>query len=158
MGKNKGGLVFLIFLVFGFLGGLTGAVIAVPGYMADTERQPELVYNQGLSASGKIVVEELESEDLSAPVDLGLLGKGSFSGKGCIQCHSIASLNVVGGVYGPDLSNATINVPNKYGKTILEFLHEPEGIMGTVLPGKNVSSREKEGLAEYLEGAGTVNS
>ncbi|MCL1852761.1 MAG: cytochrome C [Peptococcaceae bacterium] len=155
MARNKVSfMVVIVFFGFGFLAGLTGIVAAVPGYSPDSERQPDLVYNKGLGPSGQIAVEEPGGDPL-LPEDLALLGKGVFSSKGCVQCHSISSLDVVAGVYGPDLSNAITNVPNKYAKTLLEFLREPEGVMGTVLPGKNVSDRDKEGIAEYLEGAAT---
>lgn len=154
---HKGGiLLFLAFVGVGYLGGLTGTVATAPKYSGTPEQKPALVYNTGVQPAG-------QSADAATPVDQPVnstaqgtqattvaLDTSVFSNKGCIQCHTISGINVTGGATGPDLTNAINNVPNKYGKSLREFLDAPEGVMSEVLPTKKVTDPEKEKIVELL--------
>ena len=152
--KVKGGvLLFLTFVGLGYLTGLTGIVAAAPKYAPEVDRQPALVYNAGLKtadqASAGSEVQQKAAKEPSA-TDASKMDTEIFSTRGCIQCHTISALKVVGGATGPDLSGAFKNVPNKYGKPLSEFLQQPEGVMAEVLPTKNVTDKEKEQIVELL--------
>lgn len=58
-----------------------------------------------------------------------------FKAKGCVACHSVSKLGVVGGKMGPDLSGAAKSVPAKYKQSLDQFLTKPtsptmKGIIG----------------------------
>lgn len=150
MGVNgKGGiLLFLMWAGFGFLGGLTGSVAAAPRYFPETAQTAALVYNTGLKPAGQ------SSPAAGAqPASAGSSGQNEaevFITRGCIQCHKILAYNLKGGETGPDLSIAYNDVPARYGKTLKEFLWKPEGTMGEVLPGREVTDEEKNKILELL--------
>lgn len=152
--KHKGGLLlFLAFVGVGYLGGLTGTVATAPKYSPDIDRQPALVYNVGLKPTDQTPApsgaQQIAGKE-SAAADSSKINTEIFSTRGCIQCHTVSALKVKGGETGPDLSNATVNVPNKYGKSLREFLDKPEGVMAEVLPTKNVTDKEKDQIVELL--------
>ena len=57
---------------------------------------------------------------------------------GCIACHAVSALEVQGGVTGPDLSNSYVNVPDKHGVPIDEFLKEPTTAVMSGVIGKSI--------------------
>lgn len=66
-----------------------------------------------------------------------------FAARGCVGCHSVAALGVKGGVTGPDLSNAYLNVADKHGVPIEEFLKKPtSAVMSGVLGGNPLTDDE----------------
>jgi mono/diheme cytochrome c family protein len=155
-GKQKGlMLLFSAFVGIGFLGGLTGVVASAPQNIPESDREPALVYNTGLQPADQAKTTDSnakpeDTNDQPTEAQTVSLDTSVFSNNGCIQCHAIPGLNVNGGSTGPDLTFAINNVPNKYGKSLTEFLQQPEGIMAEVLPTKNVTDEEKEQIVELL--------
>lgn len=57
-----------------------------------------------------------------------------FKQTGCTSCHSIGVYNVWNiAASGPDLSVAVEDVPKRFGRSLEDFLHAPEGTMAMVL-------------------------
>lgn len=65
--------------------------------------------------------------------------------RGCLQCHSVGSLNLKGGQVGPDLSQAFTTVEGKHGKPIEEFLKQPTSAVMSGVLGKNPLTDEQRG-------------
>lgn len=146
MDKRKGGiLLFLMWQGFGFLMGLTGSVIAAPRYFPAVDYSAPLVYNAGLKPAS-----QSSTGATSQPASTGEREGEIFVTRGCIQCHRITAYDLKGGVTGPDLSIAYHDVPDRFGKTLEEFLWEPEGTMGEIIPGRGVTDEEKKKILELL--------
>jgi len=148
--KCMGGLLLcFIWAGMGFLVGLTGSVIAAPKYRPVTEDASKLVYNTGLQAPGS-TFEQIavvpEKTDLAGTEEI-------FVKRGCIQCHPVSFYGIKGGETGPDLSIAYYDVPDRFGKTLEEFLWEPEGTMGSIIPDRGITEAEKYLILDLLRKA-----
>lgn len=74
--------------------------------------------------------------------------------RGCIQCHSVASLNIKGGQVGPDLSNAYNDVQSSRGLPIEQFLTKPNSaVMSGVLGGKPLTDDQRQQVLDLLKKA-----
>ncbi|MDL2343042.1 hypothetical protein QOL99_02640 [Deinococcus sp. MIMF12] len=74
-----------------------------------------------------------------------------FAAKGCVGCHSVNALDVSGGSTGPDLSQAFVNVPDKHGKELGDFLKEPtSAVMSSVISASPLSDEERETIVNAL--------
>ena len=74
--------------------------------------------------------------------------------RGCIQCHSVGSLNIKGGQVGPDLSQAYTTVEGKHGKPIEEFLKQPTSAVMSGVIGKNpLTDDQRKQVLELLKKA-----
>lgn len=145
----KGGIrFFLLHLGLGFLLGLTGSVIAAPRYAPELDRSASLVYNAGLTPEGQGGEATGKEEDKGQ----GTTKKEGeiFVSRGCIQCHEVSAYGLKGGVTGPDLSLAYNDVPDRFGKSLQEFLLQPEGTMGEIIPGKGLTEAEKQEILDLL--------
>lgn len=77
-----------------------------------------------------------------------------FTTKGCLGCHSISALNLQGGAAGPDLSKAFVNVKDKHGVPIEEFLKKPtSAVMSGVIGGNPLTDEEREAILKALKQA-----
>jgi cytochrome c551/c552 len=74
--------------------------------------------------------------------------------RGCIQCHSVGSLNIKGGQVGPDLSQAYTTVESKHGKPIEEFLKQPtSAVMSGVLGKDPLTDDQRQQVLDLLKKA-----
>lgn len=72
--------------------------------------------------------------------------------RGCISCHSVSALNMQGGATGPDLSKAYVNVQDKHGVAIEEYLKKPtSAVMSGVLGGKPLTEEELAAVLAALK-------
>lgn len=63
-----------------------------------------------------------------------LKGEGAFFvKKNCTSCHSISAFGIKTANFGPDLSTAVVDTERRFGKSLTEFLHNPNGTMSIVL-------------------------
>jgi cytochrome c551/c552 len=77
--------------------------------------------------------------------------------RGCIQCHSVGSLNIEGGQVGPDLSQAYTTVESKHGKPIEEFLKKPtSAVMSGVLGKDPLTDDQLQQVLDLLKKASEV--
>lgn len=77
-----------------------------------------------------------------------------FTKRGCVACHSVSALNVTGGVTGPDLSKAFVNVADKHGMPIDDFLKKPNSaVMSSVLGGNPLTDDERAQVLAALQAA-----
>jgi|SRR5690625_4692202 len=107
-----------------------------PNETAQTEEQQE---------------EETDVEDVAMeiPEEAQVLSRN-----GCIGCHSVESMDVVGGDIGPDLSRAFPEMKGKHGKELNDFLQEPTAaVMATVLGEDPLDDDEREQIVEVLKTA-----
>lgn len=96
-----------------------------------TEQQPAAQQTAPASAEGEIFVQ-----------------------RGCNACHAVSSLGVQGGATGPDLSQAFVNVKDKHGVAIDEFLKKPtSAVMSGVLGGKPLTDEELKAILAALKTA-----
>ncbi|RKD24409.1 cytochrome C [Ammoniphilus oxalaticus] len=71
--------------------------------------------------------------------------------RGCISCHAVSALGLEGANTGPDLSQSYVNVPDKHGVSIEEFLINPTtAVMSSVLGGNPLTDEEREAVLEAL--------
>jgi cytochrome c1 len=84
-------------------------------------------------------------------LERGWQGRGQyFIRTGCVACHSVSVYDVTAlASVGPDLSNAVEDVQSRFGRTIEDFFHEPQGTMQMVLTQVLVLTPEQK--AEALE-------
>lgn len=139
-------LPFFIWLGIGFLIGLTGTVIASPTYTRLADNEVKLVYAPGLqpqSTSGVQVSTDNNTDTFAREGEF-------FLKKGCTQCHEVSFYDMPGGVTGPDLSIAYDDVPGRFGKTLEEFLWEPEGTMGAMFPRMDITDEDKKLIFDLL--------
>jgi hypothetical protein len=82
-----------------------------------------------------------------------LKGEGAFFvRKGCVHCHSVRSMGIESAKIGPDLSEATVDVERRFGKTLEEFLNNPTGTMRIVLTTRiPLSQAEKQEAVDLLK-------
>ncbi len=96
-----------------------------------TEQQPAAQQTAPASAEGEILVQ-----------------------RGCNACHAVSSLGVQGGATGPDLSQAFVNVKDKHGVALDEFLKKPtSAVMSGVLGGKPLTDDELKAVLAALKTA-----
>ncbi|EHQ91325.1 hypothetical protein [Desulfosporosinus youngiae] len=142
---------FCIWLGMGFLVGITGSVIAAPNYALPDEREAELVYAAGLQPQKS--ADTPRGDPGAAAGETSKRGE-LFLQKGCTQCHEVSYYGIAGGVTGPDLTKAYGDVPDRFGKTLAEFLQEPEGTMAEMFARMDISDEEKAQVLELLTEAG----
>ncbi|MFA5535701.1 MAG: cytochrome C [Bacillota bacterium] len=125
-------VLLAMWIGMGFLVGLTGSVISAPKYYPLMEEEVALVYNLGLTPEGqqKVTTATSGSQGVS---NIGM-PEEIFTTKACVQCHRITYYELKGGETGPDLSIAYTDVPDRFGRSLEDFLREPEGTMGAIIP------------------------
>jgi cytochrome c2 len=107
-------------------------------------------YLPGVRLAEQQTAEEAEQERQM------LEGEGAFFvKKGCFVCHSVESLGVASASkIGPDLSEAVVDVRNRFGKPLPEFLDNPSGTMAVVLSTQiRLTPEEKRQVVELLTSA-----
>lgn len=138
---------FFIWLALGFLVGLTGSVIASPYYFPEVAMEAQLVYAPGLQPQSQIEATETDS---GGNTEVVRKDEEIFLQKGCTQCHEVGYYGMAGGVTGPDLSIAYGDVPSRFGKTLEEFLWEPEGTMAEMFARMDITDEEKTLIHDLL--------
>ncbi|PLR85544.1 MULTISPECIES: cytochrome C [Bacillus] len=136
------GLGYLVFDVF------SGKTTDTPESTAPTEQQEE-ASSKGDNAANSNPDSEGNKEEETVAAEGNILQT-----KGCLGCHSAASLDLKGGATGPDLSQAFSNVEGKHGKPLQEFLKEPtSAVMSGVISGNPLTDEEISQIAELLKQA-----
>lgn len=80
-----------------------------------------------------------------------------LSKRGCLGCHSVGALNLHAGQVGPDLSHAFVEVKDKHGMPIEQFLTKPNSaVMSGVLGSKPLTDDERKQVLEILQKASEV--
>lgn len=82
-----------------------------------------------------------------------LKGDGAFFvKKNCISCHSISAFGIKTASFGPDLSDAVIDTQRRFGKTLEEFMQNPNGTMSIVLSSRiPLTEAEKQEAIRLLK-------
>lgn len=109
---------------------------------------------------------QVGTKPFSAQEQGWLKGKGAFFvRKNCTSCHSIEAFGIQSAHLGPDLSTAVVDTERRFGKSLEEFLRNPNGTMSIVLssriPLTEAERREAIGLLKIayqlkLEQAGKL--
>lgn len=90
---------------------------------------------------------EKEKEPQTVSAEMEILDQ-----KGCLGCHSVSKLGLTEVMTGTDLSEAYLNVENKHGKPLDEFLKEPtSAVMSTVIGDNPLTDEEREKVIEALK-------
>lgn len=71
--------------------------------------------------------------------------------KGCIACHAVSPIGAKGNGTAPDLAIAYDDVNKRFGKSLEEFLNEPEGTMSAVFGSSPLSDDEKAKVIAVLK-------
>ncbi|MEC1727469.1 hypothetical protein P9233_23275, partial [Schinkia azotoformans] len=71
--------------------------------------------------------------------------------KGCIACHAVSPIGAKGNGTAPDLAIAYDDVKNRFGKSLEEFLEEPEGTMSAVFGTSPLTDEEKEKVISIVK-------
>ena len=141
MGKNV--LIFLICFAVTFGAGYI--IYQSPGNQSASEETP-----QGNESDQKAKEDEINLREGDATANEGRI----LVQRGCISCHSVSALNLQGGATGPDLSMAYINVGDKHGVPIEQYLKQPtSAVMSGVLGGKPLTDEELAAILVALKSA-----
>jgi len=139
MGKNLG--IFILSFVL-FFGG--GYFILQDGGSKDQQTASDPA-KQEASQADKPEAAATETASSSSEGDI-------FVTRGCSSCHAVSSLGVEGGATGPDLSQAYVNVADKHGVPMEEFLKNPtSAVMSSVLGGNPLTDDEREAVLNALK-------
>lgn len=99
------------------------------------------------SADSKEATEEPKKEDASVPA-----GAEPLIANSCIGCHAVNDAGIAGGTTGPDLSKAFVNVKDKHGIELDEFLQHPtSAVMSGVIGDNPLSDEDRKKIVEFLE-------
>jgi cytochrome c2 len=145
---QKAVISFVICALIGFgLGYLVFGVI-----MGASEKQPQVAQTE-TNATNSATTESKETKE-SAATTSAVSEDNILNKKGCLNCHSVESLNLKGGAVGPDLSQAFVNVEGKHGKPIEEFLKAPTSAVMSGVIGKNpLTDEERQQVLDFLKQA-----
>lgn len=96
--------------------------------------------------------DEATEEDGGEELSEAAAGEGQILvERGCVSCHSTSALNIEGGATGPDLSQSYLNVEQKHGVPIDEFLKNPtSAVMSSVISSDPLTDEELEAVVEAL--------
>ncbi|AXH98284.1 cytochrome C [Sporosarcina sp. PTS2304] len=99
---------------------------------------------------------ENSDEDGTSPNDAEVeaipAGAEPLSTNSCISCHAVKDAGIAGGNTGPDLSDAYVNVKDKHGKELDDFLKEPtSAVMSGVIAENPLSDEDREQIVTFLK-------
>ncbi|MGC5327130.1 cytochrome C [Brevibacillus sp. SYSU BS000544] len=142
---NKNLLIFFLCFAITFAGGYV---------YYQSQGSKDVASEPATSTPAK--ADESKAETPAAPAAPAATASSSegqiFTTKGCIGCHSISALNLQGGAAGPDLSKAFVNVKDKHGVPIEEFLKKPtSAVMSGVIGGNPLTDEEREAILKALK-------
>jgi cytochrome c551/c552 len=142
---NKAAIIrFVVSLVVGFgLGYLVFDVI-----MGDSGSQTEVTSSQTKTTDSP-------KDSVTKPAATTAVDQDNIlSKRGCLGCHSVEALSLKGGQVGPDLSHAFVEVADKHGKPIEDFLKQPDSAVMSGVIGKNpLTDDERKQVLEILQKA-----
>lgn len=94
-----------------------------------------------------------QSQGTSTAESKWLKGEGAFFvKKNCTSCHSISAFGIKTADFGPDLSTAVVDTERRFGKSLDEFLHNPNGTMSIVLSSRiPLTEAEKQEAIRLLK-------
>lgn len=140
MSKNV--LIFFICFAVAFAG----------GYALFQTGQPADVASDPAATAPADAQKKEEPAQTTAPSGTASAGGEIFTQRGCSACHAVSALNVQGGATGPDLSQAYVNVKDKHGVPIEEFLKKPtSAVMSSVLGSQPLTDEEREAILTALK-------
>ncbi len=148
---NKNLLVFLLCFAVAFGGGYLFYQAKTPKQDAPVTAQAE---NEQKATGGQADAAETTDATTAATATADNTSKEGeiFTKRGCVACHSVSALNVKGGAAGPDLSQAYVNVENKHGVPIEEFLKKPtSAVMSGVLGKSPLTDDERKAVLAALK-------
>lgn len=139
-----------VIFVLGFLLALT------VGYFFFTKDTPPPVEEETVVSQTEEESEpEVDADDLASTIPEEA---EALSRNGCLSCHSVESIDAIGGNSGPDLSKAFKEAQDKHGVTLDEFLQEPtSAVMSTVIGDNPLDAEEREQIIEALKKAAEAN-
>ncbi|MBI0578182.1 cytochrome C [Neobacillus cucumis] len=146
---NKAIISFVISLVIGFgLGYLVFDVIT-----GDSGSQPQVAAQSDTSTNSTTKDQGSQSKETAATTT-SVDQDNILSKRGCLGCHSVEALNLKGGQVGPDLSHAFVEVKDKHGMPIEQFLTKPDSAVMSGVIGKNpLTDEERKQVLDILKKA-----
>ncbi len=142
---SKNFLIFILCFIIAFAG----------GYVFYQSKQPKDVAGETTNAAAPAPADSGKAEapaQNTAPAAATAPEGEIFTKRGCVACHSVSALNVKGGAVGPDLSQAYVNVKDKHGVPVEEFLKKPTSAVMSGVLGKNpLTDEEREAVLKALK-------
>jgi cytochrome c551/c552 len=147
---KKSIISFVISVVLGFgLGYLVFEVIK-----HDSGKQPVTASTETTTTTTDQKTDSKEASAASTASTTPADTDNILSKRGCLGCHSVEALNLKGGQVGPDLSHAFVEVADKHGKPIEEFLKQPNSAVMSGVLGKNpLTDDQRKQVLELLKKA-----
>jgi hypothetical protein len=140
------------FLAIGLIIGFMGSFLFFNDSSTETAQQRETTEPSSSNSenvdSNKAAEEEPANEGIET---VASDNDDIFSQKGCVQCHSISPLNIKGNGTGPDFAIVNDDVQKRFGKTLEEFLDEPEGTMSAIFSASPLSAEEKQEVIRLIQ-------
>lgn len=147
---NKAILSFVVSVIVGI--GLGYLLYAVSGGTGDTPPEEAAAPAATAPAATGASTSGSTTTGATAVDQNNILAK-----RGCLGCHSVAALNLHGGQVGPDLSHAFVEVQDKHGIPIQQFLTKPNSaVMSGVLGSKPLTDDQRKQVLDILKKASEV--
>jgi cytochrome c551/c552 len=149
---NKAIISFVISALIGL--GLGYVVYKVlPEQSGHNPQQVASENETGSDTSSDTTSEDTSSTDQKASAT-AVSEDNILSKRGCLGCHSVGALNLKGGQVGPDLSHAFVEVKDKHGVPIEQFLTKPDSAVMSGVLGKNpLTDDQRKQVLEILKKA-----
>lgn len=144
-----------LFLVVGIVVGFMGSLLFNNDeQLATTEPPPQT--ETATTESTETTVPEKATESAGQTAETGQPNLADHTDnilvqKGCIACHAVSPIGAKGNGTAPDLAIAYDDVKNRFGKSLEEFLAEPEGTMQPVLENTPLTDDEKQKIISTIK-------
>lgn len=149
MNKTFQWILFLgIGLVLGFMGSLlfnNDKQVATTEPPPQTETATTTEQADTPDSAGQTQTAETAQPNLAEHTDNILVQKG------CIACHAVSPIGAKGNGTAPDLAIAYDDVKKRFGKSLEEFLAEPEGTMSAVFGTSPLTDEEKKKVISIVK-------
>ena len=144
-----------LFLVVGIVVGFMGSLLFNNDeQVATTEPPPQT--ETATTETTETTVPEKATESAGQTAETGQPNLADHTDnilvqKGCIACHAVSPIGAKGNGTAPDLAIAYEDVKNRFGKSLEEFLAEPEGTMQPVLENTPLTDDEKQKIISTIK-------
>jgi len=141
----------MIIFVIGFVVALTAGYFVFQGESASDTPANETASPVEESSENEAETEDVEVEVEEDATTVSVEGR-VIEDAGCLSCHAVSGLDLLGGATGPDLTDTFNNIEAKHGKELAEFLKEPtSAVMSSVIEADPLTDEDIADIVNALE-------
>ncbi|MEC1718179.1 hypothetical protein [Schinkia azotoformans] len=142
---------WILFLVVGIVVGFMVSLLFNNDKQVATTEPPPQTESANSSEAAEATDKTAEQTTETAQPNLAEHTDNILVQKGCIGCHAVSPIGAKGNGTAPDLAIAYDDVKNRFGKSLEEFLEEPEGTMSAVFGTSPLTDEEKEKVISIVK-------